>query len=111
MQLDRYRPFSSQQGSIVYNPQDPNWIPIATDNPWAKCPGRSPEHEYHVVHTLGWSLQLTNITLTFNVAAEHTYYGKDRIKCDIDRSYCAPNHAIKATVFWKPENHCKIFDN
>ena len=37
-------------------------------------------------------------------------YGKDRIKFDIDRGYCEPNHAIKATVIWEPEHHCKIFD-
>ena len=38
------------------------------------------------------------------------YYDKDRIKCDIERCYCDPNHAIKATVIWEPENHCRIFD-
>ena len=38
------------------------------------------------------------------------YYGKDRIKGDIDRGYCKPNHAIKATVIWEPGHHCKIFD-
>ena len=56
------------------------------------------------------SLQLTNVTLTFDVASEHMYYGKDRIKCDIDRGYCEPNHAIKATVIWQPQDHCRIFD-
>ena len=38
------------------------------------------------------------------------YYNKDRIKCDIDRGYCEPNHAIKATVIWEPQNHCRTFD-
>ena len=38
------------------------------------------------------------------------YYGKVRIKCDIERSYCPPNHAKKATVIWEPENYCRIFD-
>ena len=38
--LDRYRPFAFQHGSMVYNPRDHNWIPNATDNPWANCPGR-----------------------------------------------------------------------
>ena len=66
-QLDRYRPFAFQHGSMVYNPRDHNWIPNATDNPWANCLGKNPEHEYHVIHTLGWSLQLTNITLTFDL--------------------------------------------
>ena len=61
--LDRYRPFAFQHGIMVYNPRDHNWIPNATDNPWANCPGKNPEHEYHVIHTLGLSLQLTNITL------------------------------------------------
>ena len=95
---------------MVYNPRDHNWIPNATDNPWANCPGKDPEHEYHVIKTLGWSLQLTNITLTFDVASEHTYYGKVRIKCNIERGHCPPNHAIKATVIWEPENHCRIVD-
>ena len=49
---------------MVFNPRDHNWIPNATDNPWANGPGKDPEHEYHVIHTLGWSLQLTDITLT-----------------------------------------------
>ena len=95
---------------MVYNARDHNWIPNATDNPWANCPGKDSEHEYHVIHTLGWSLQLTNITLTFDVASEHMYYGKVRIKCDLERSHCPPNHAIKATLIWEPDNHCRIFD-
>ena len=37
------------------------------------------------------------------------YYGKVRIKCDIERGHCPPNHAIKAKVIWEPENHCRIF--
>ena len=36
--LDRYRSFAFQHGSMVYNPRDRNWIPNATDNPWANCP-------------------------------------------------------------------------
>ena len=71
--LDRYRPFSFKQGSMVYNPGDHIWIPYATDSPWANCPGRDPEYNFYVIHTLGWSLQLTNITLTFDVASEHMY--------------------------------------
>ena len=31
--LDRFRHFSFQDGSMVYNPRDHNWIPNATDNP------------------------------------------------------------------------------
>ena len=54
--LDRFRPFAFQHGSTVHNPSDHNWIPNATENPWANCPGKDPEHEYHVIHTLGWSL-------------------------------------------------------
>ena len=38
------------------------------------------------------------------------YYGKVRIKFDIERCYCPSIHAIKATVIWEPENHCRIFD-
>ena len=38
------------------------------------------------------------------------YYGKVRMKCDLERGHCPPNHAIKATVIWEPENHCRIFD-
>ena len=93
-QLDCFRPFAFQHGSMVYNPRDLEWIPNATDDLWAYCPGKNPEYEYHVIHTLGWSLQLTNITLSFNVASEHMYYGKVRIKLDIERGYCPPNHAI-----------------
>ena len=71
---------------------------------------KNPEHDYHVIHTLGWSLQLTNITLTFDVATKHMYYGKVCIKCVIERGHCPPNHATKATIIWEPENHCRIFD-
>ena len=95
---------------MVYNPRDHNRIPNATDNPWANCPGKDPEHENHVIHTLGWSLQLTNITLTFDVASEHKYYGKVCIKWDIKRGYRPPNQAIKATVIREPEKYCRIFD-
>ena len=109
-QFNRSDPFAFQHGSLVYNPNDHNWIPQVTDNPWANCPGKSPQYEYHVIHTIGWTLQLTKITLTFDLATEHMYYGKDRIKCDIERGYCEPNHAIKAVVIWEPEHHCKIFD-
>ena len=71
--LDLYRPFSFHHGSMVYNPRDHNWIPYATGNPLANCPGKDQELEYDVIHAPGWSLQLTNITLTFDVASEHIY--------------------------------------
>ena len=45
---------------MVYGPRDHEWIPNATDNPWAKCAGKNHEHEYHVMHTIGRSLQLKN---------------------------------------------------
>ena len=109
-QLDRYKPFAFRHGSMIYNPRDHNWLPNATDNPSVNCLGKNPEYEYHVIHTIGWSLQLTNITLTFDVATEHMYYGKIRIKCDIERGHCPPNHSIQATVIWEPENHSRIFD-
>ena len=32
-QLDRYKPFAFQHGSMVYNPGDNEWISNATDNP------------------------------------------------------------------------------
>ena len=38
------------------------------------------------------------------------YYGQVCIKCDLERGHCPPNHAIKATVIWEPENHCRIID-
>ena len=95
---------------MVYDPRDREWIPNATDDPLANCPGKNPEYKYHVIHTLRWSLQLTNITFSFDVKSESIYYGKMRIKCDLERNYCPPNYAIKATVIWEPENHCRIFD-
>ena len=85
--LDFYRTFSFQHRSMVYNPRDNNLIPNARDNP----------------HTPGWSHQLTNVTLTYDVASEHMYYGKVRIKFDLERGHCPPNHAIKATVFGNPK--------
>ena len=107
--LDRYRAFAFQHGSMAFNPGDHNWIPNATDNPWANSPGKDPEHEYHAIHTLGWSLQLTNVTLIFDVASEHKYCGNVRIKCNLERGYCPPNHAVETTVIWEPKNHCRIF--
>ena len=95
---------------MVYNPRDQEWIPNATDNPWANCPGQNPEHEYHIIQTLTWSLQLTNITLSFHVKSESICYYKTRFKCEFERSYRPPNHAIKATVIWQPDNHYSIFD-
>ena len=109
-QLDCYRPFAFQHGNIVYNPRDRDWIPNATDNPWANCPGKNPEHEYHVIQTLGWSLHLLNIKLSFDVKSESIYYGKTCTKCDLEGGYCPPNQAIKATVNWELNNHCRLFD-
>ena len=57
-QLDRSRPFAFQHGSMVYNPRDHELFPNDTFSPWANCPGKNPEHEFHVIHTLGWSLKL-----------------------------------------------------
>ena len=79
-QLDGYRSFAFQHESMVYNPRDHEWIPKATDNPWANCPGKNPEYKNQVIHTLGCSLQLTYITLSFDVKPESIYYGKTRIK-------------------------------
>ena len=109
-QFDRYLHFAFQHGSMVYYPRDHEWIPNATYNPWANCSRRNPEYKYHVIHTLGWSLQLKNITLTFDVKSENIYYRKIRVNYDLERGYCPPNRAIKATVIWEPENHCRIFD-
>ena len=50
--LDRYRSFALQHGNLVYNPRDLDWIPNATDNPWAKCPRQNRKHEYHFIHKL-----------------------------------------------------------
>ena len=71
---------------------------------------KKPGHEYHLFHTLGWSLHLTNITLSFDVKSEIICYGKTRIKCDLERCHCPPNHAIKATVIWEPNNHFRNVD-
>ena len=95
---------------MVYNPRDHEWTPKATGNPWANCPVKNPEYEYHVIHTLGWSLQLTSITLTFDVNPESIYYEKIRIKSDIEQDYCPPNHNIKDKVIWDPKNNCRVFD-
>ena len=96
---------------MVYTPRDLEWIPKATDNPCANSPGKNTEHEYHV-NTLGWSLQLTNITLIFDVLLESIYCVKLRIKCNLERSYSPPNYAIKAPVIKTPggSNLCRIFD-
>ena len=75
-QLDRYTTVAFQHGNMVYNPRDHEWIPNATDNPWDNCPGKNPEHEKDVIHTLGRSLQLFNITLSFDVKSESIYYYK-----------------------------------
>ena len=109
-QLDHNQPFAFQNRNMVHNPRDHEWIPNATDSPWAKCVGKNPEHEYLVIHTLAWSLQLNNITLSFDVKSELIYYGKTRIKCDLEHGYCPPNHAFNATVIREPNNHCRIFD-
>ena len=40
-QIDRYKAFAFHNGSTVYNPRDHNWIPNATDKPWANCTGKN----------------------------------------------------------------------
>ena len=71
---------------------------------------KKPGQESHVLHTLGWSLHLTNVTLSFDVKSENIFYGKTRIECGLESGHCPPNHAIKATVIRKPNNHCQNFD-
>ena len=73
----------------------------------AKRPRQIPAYEYYVIHTLGWSLELTNITLTLN--SRSIYYEKDK-KCNFETRYCPSNHALKATVIWKPNDYFRIFD-
>ena len=109
-QLNRYRLFAFQHGNMVYNPGDHEWIPNARDKPWSNCPGQIPEHEYQFIYALGWTLQLTNITLSFDLKSESIYFCETGIKCDLERGYSLPNHAFKSTVIWKPDNHCCIFD-
>ena len=73
-------------------------------------PGHKPKHEYYVIHALGWPLQLTSITLTFDVKSESVYFGKTCIKCNIETVCCPQNQAIKATVIWEPNDHRQVFD-
>ena len=109
-QLNCYQPFAFKHGSLVYNSRDHDWIPNTTDNPWDHCPGQNPKRESHVIHTLGWSLQLNDITLIFDVKSERVYYGETGMKKDIETGYCPSNYAIKATVIWEPNDQCRIFD-
>ena len=71
---------------------------------------KKPGHEYHVFHTIGWSLHFTNITLNFDGKSENVCYGKTRFKCDLELGHCPRNHAIKATVFWELNNLSRYFD-
>ena len=66
----------------------------------------NPEHDYH---TLGWSHQLTNTKLSFDVKSESIYYGKTRTKRDLKWGYCLLNPAIKATVICEPNKPCRVF--
>ena len=38
------------------------------------------------------------------------YYVKTRKNGVLGRGYCPPNHAIKATVIWEPNNYLPNFD-
>ena len=62
------------------------------------------------MNTLGWPFQLANITHGFEIKSESVYYGKTRIKCNIETGYFPPNHAIKATVIGESNHHCRTFD-
>ena len=93
---------------MVYNPRDHEWMPNTTDNLWVNYPEKNLEYEYYVIHTIGWSLQPTNITLSFDLKSENIFYGKTRTKCNLERDYCPPNHAIKATIIWKPNDDCVV---
>ena len=53
---------------------------------------------------------INNITLIFDIECESFYYGKTRIKFNIELGHCPQNHAIKAAVIWEPSDHCQIFD-
>ena len=64
----------------------------------ANFPGPNPKHEYHVIHTLRWSVHLTIIAIIFDVMSEIVSYDKTRIKCNIETEHCPINQASKVTV-------------
>ena len=91
---------------MVYNSRDHGWIPYATNNLWANCPGKDPENEYYVIHTIGWSLRLTNITLSLT-SNQNFFLEKHALNLILREAIAL--QAIKATVIWKPNIHCRIF--
>ena len=99
-QLDRYRPCAFQHGSMAYNPRDHEWIPNATHNAWANSPGKTAEHDYHFIHTLGWSLSLTNITLIFNVKSKIFCYGKSVLNAILNEATVPQIMLLKPQLFW-----------
>ena len=56
--------------NFVYKPGDQNWFPNATEKQWSNCPGVNLTYEYHM-QLLGQSLQLNNITLTYDLQSEN----------------------------------------
>ena len=59
------------------------------------APGQNPKIEYHFIDTQRWSLQLTNITPTFDVKSESVYYGSPHIGSNIERWYCLQTAVLK----------------
>ena len=52
LQLDRYRPFACQQGNLLINPRDLEWIPKATDILWANSSGWNPK--FNIIASPHW---------------------------------------------------------
>ena len=58
----------------------------------------NPIYKYHVIYTLGYLLQLTNILLTLDFYSESIYYKDTKNKIDAETGYCVPNPSVKATI-------------
>ena len=83
--------WSPTRGKEVYKPRDHEGIPNATDNPLAKCLGQNLDYEYHVIDTLGWSLQLTNHT--------HHTINKPKLKATLKEATVLPITLLRQQLF------------
>ena len=71
--FDHFRPFALKHANLVYNPRNNNWILNSTENSRSNCEGINHTHEYHFIHTLGWSLQLAAyLALQAQLQAKYT---------------------------------------
>ena len=114
-QFNSWYQFLIQPGKMEDSPQWKkwsssvyNWIPNAMENPRVNWTRKKPCYRGHVMHAIGWSLQLTITTLFLQLQSKTNYYGYTRIISYFDLGNVSPICELKDTLIWEINNHSQL---